>query len=154
MNYGHHRLEGGQAYIQPREKNPVIEAGINGTIAVATTLGIHGLYEHLTKQNGAGSLTQAVSDTFQSRGIKDNTFKLLNKPDTSKIGKQAQNAFEGVKGVAGKIANSTKALWQHSSGAGKNALILAGIIGGVSAVSAFFGTIQNNKPVPIDFKRM
>ena len=153
MNYGHHRLEGGQAYIQPREKNPVIEAGINGTIAVATTLGIHGLYEHLTKQNGAGSLTRAVQDTF-TKQVKTDAQNLLKKPDTSKIGKQAQNAFEGVKGVAGKIANSTKALWQHSSGAGKNALILAGIIGGVSAVSAFFGTIQNNKPVPIDFKRM
>lgn len=155
MIYTNSRLKEGQAYIQPRQKNPFVEAGVNGILAVATTLGIQVAIEYATKQNNkAGSFTHAVKDTFtkQTReGIKTDTVKLFKKPDTSKLLPQAQKAFKGMKGVAGKITNSTKALWQKEGG--RSALIIAGIIGGVSALSAFFGTIQNNKPVPISFTR-
>ncbi len=153
MIYTNSRFEGGQAYIQPRKKNPIIEAGVNGILAVATTLGIQAAIEYATQQNGDESFTQAVKDTFtkHGQGIRTDAENLLKKPDTSKLSQQAQNAFGSVKKLAGKIGNSTKALWQKEGG--KNALIIAGIIGGVSALSAFFGTIQNNKPVPISFTR-
>jgi hypothetical protein len=155
MSYGHNRLEGGQAYIQPRKKNPVIEAGLGFVFAGATTLGIQAAIEYATKQSGANSFTGAVKDTFKKQTrqeITEGTRNLFKKPNTNKLGQQAHNAFKGVKKIAGKIANSTRALWQKEGG--RSAFIIAGIIGGVSAVSAFFGTIQNNKPVPIDFKRM